>query len=99
MTEQDEKQAATEEAQGVRGFLQRKDIEISFQRYAIDALSAMAQGLFASLLIGTIFNTIGNLSGVAAFNDIGAFATAVAGPAMAVAIGFALMMTLDVALS
>ena len=39
-------------------FLERKDIEISFQRYAIDALSAMAQGLFASLLIGTIFNTI-----------------------------------------
>lgn len=74
----------------VRDFLKRKDIEISFQRYAIDALSAMAQGLFASLLIGTIFNTIGNLSGVTVFNDIGAFATAVAGPAMAVAIGYAL---------
>lgn len=74
----------------VREFLKRKDIEISFQRYAIDALSAMAQGLFASLLIGTIFNTIGNLSGVTVFNDIGAFATAVAGPAMAVAIGYAL---------
>ena len=75
---------------GVAGFLARKDIEISFQRYAIDALSAMAQGLFASLLIGTIFNTIGNVSGVTVFNDIGAFATAVAGSAMAVAIGFAL---------
>ena len=74
----------------VRDFLKRKDIEISFQRYAIDALSAMAQGLFASLLIGTIFNTIGNLSGLTLFNDIGAFATAVAGPAMAVAIGYAL---------
>ena len=71
-------------------FLARKDIEISFQRYAIDAMSAMAQGLFASLLIGTIFNTIGNLSGVALFNQLGEFATAVAGPAMAVAIGFAL---------
>ena len=75
---------------GLAGFLARKDIEISFQRYAIDALSAMAQGLFASLLIGTIFNTIGNLSGVTVFNDIGAFATAVAGPAMAIAIGHAL---------
>ena len=71
-------------------FLERKDIEISFQRYAIDALSAMAQGLFASLLIGTIFNTIGNLSGITVFNDIGVFATAVAGPAMAIAIGHAL---------
>ena len=75
---------------GFKAFLARKDIEISFQRYAIDALSAMAQGLFASLLIGTIFNTIGNLSGVTAFNDIGAFAMAVAGPAMAVAIGHAI---------
>ena len=71
-------------------FLKRKDIEISFQRYAIDALAAMAQGLFASLLIGTIFNTIGNLSGLTAFNDIGAFASAMAGPAMACAIGRAL---------
>ena len=78
------------EKHGVAAFLERKDIEISFQRYAIDALAAMAQGLFASLLMGTIFNTIGNLSGLAVFNDIGAFATAVAGPAMAVAIGYAL---------
>ena len=74
----------------VAQFMARKDIEISFQRYAIDALSAMAQGLFASLLIGTIFNTVGNLSGVTFFNDIGAFASAVAGPAMAIAIGFSL---------
>ena len=77
-------------AGGIARFFERKDIEISFQRYAIDALAAMAQGLFASLLIGTIFNTIGNLSGVTAFNDIGGFATAVAGPAMAIAIGHAL---------
>lgn len=88
MTVESEK-AQTEQG-GVRGFLARKDIEISFQRYAIDALSAMAQGLFASLLIGTIFNTIGNVSGATVFNDIGAFAMAVAGPAMAVAIGYAL---------
>ena len=32
-------------------FLKRKDIEISAKRYGIDALGAMAQGLFASLLI------------------------------------------------
>lgn len=72
------------------GFLQRKDIVISFQRYAIDALAAMAQGLFASLLIGTIFGTVGDLSGVSFFSEIGAFAKSVAGPAMAVAIGYAL---------
>lgn len=79
-----------ERKSGFSAFLARKDIEVSFQRYAIDALSAMAQGLFASLLIGTIFNTIGNVSGIAAFNDIGAFASAMAGPAMACAIGHAL---------
>lgn len=42
-----------------KGFLRRKNIEISVQRYLIDALGAMAQGLFASLLIGTIMKTIG----------------------------------------
>ena len=47
----------------VSAFLARKDIEVTFQRYAIDALSAMAQGLFASLLIGTILNTAGTQLG------------------------------------
>ena len=74
----------------VTAFLARKNIEVSFQRYAIDALSAMAQGLFASLLIGTILTTVGDLSGVGFFNEIGTFAKSVAGPAMAVAIGYAL---------
>ena len=73
-----------------QSFLERKDIHISFQRYAIDAFGAMAQGLFASLLIGTIFSTIGGLTGIAALDQIGGFAKAVAGPAMAVAIGSAL---------
>ena len=43
----------------VKGFLKRKNIVISAKRYGIDALGAMAQGLFCSLLIGTILNTIG----------------------------------------
>ncbi len=42
-----------------KSFLRRKNIEISVQRYLIDALGIMAQGLFATLLIGTILNTIG----------------------------------------
>ncbi|MEG0825582.1 MAG: PTS sugar transporter subunit IIC [Raoultibacter sp.] len=71
-------------------FLRRKDIEVSVQRYAIDAMSAMAQGLFASLLIGTILSTIGDLSGIAFFGEVGTFAKSAAGPAMAVAIGYAL---------
>ena len=40
-------------------FLERKNIEISLKRYGIDALGAMAQGLFCTLLIGTILNTLG----------------------------------------
>ncbi len=74
----------------VKGFFKRKDIEISVQRYLIDALGAMAQGLFASLLMGTILSTIGQQCGLPLLVDIGDFAKSAAGPAMAVAIGFAL---------
>lgn len=58
--------------------------------YFVDAMSAMAQGLFASLLIGTIISTIGTQLNVQLLTDIGNFAKAMAGPAMAVAIGYAL---------
>ena len=74
----------------VRDFLKRKNIEISAKRYGIDALGAMAQGLFCSLLIGTIIKTLGQQLNVQYLIDIGAYAMAVAGPAMAVAIGYAL---------
>ena len=46
-------------------FLKRKNVEISFKRYGIDAMGAMALGLFASLLIGTIFQTIAENVGTA----------------------------------
>lgn len=58
--------------------------------YFVDAMSAMAQGLFASLLIGTIIGTVGSQCGVQMLVDIGLFAKSMAGPAMAVAIGYAL---------
>ena len=85
----------------VKAFLKRKDIEISIKRYGIDALGAMAQGLFCSLLIGTIINTLGTqfhigflTNTVATINGIdytvGGLASAMSGPAMAVAIGYAL---------
>ena len=60
------------------------------KRYLIDAMGAMAHGLFASLLIGTIFNAIGLIPGMDLFAKIGAAAAGVAGPAMAVAIAFSL---------
>lgn len=74
----------------VKNFLKRKDIVISGKRYGIDALGAMAQGLFASLLIGTIISTLGERFGIELLVTIGGYAKAVTGEAMAIAIGFSL---------
>jgi len=74
----------------VREFLEKKDVTISAHRYVIDAMSAMAQGLFASLLIGTIIETLGSQLNIQFLIDAGTFAKSVAGPAMAVSIGYAL---------
>ena len=76
--------------ENVKDFLTRKDIVITPQRYLIDALGAMAQGLFASLLIGTILKTLGQQAGVEMLVTIGDYASAMSGPAMACAIGYAL---------
>ena len=84
-----------------QAFLKRKNIEISVQRYLVDALGAMAQGLFCSLLIGTIINTVGQQFEIAWLNapvavvsgveyTVGSLASAMSGPAMAAAIGYAL---------
>ena len=84
-----------------REFLARKDIEISLRRYGIDAMAAMAQGLFCSLLIGTIIDTIGTQLEIAFLTQplvsirdstytVGGLAAAMSGPAMACAIGYAL---------
>ena len=71
-------------------FLKRKDIVFSAKRYGVDAMGAMAQGLFASLLIGTIISTLGTQLGLPYLEEVGGYAKAMAGPAMAVAIGYAL---------
>ena len=82
-------------------FLKRKDVIISAKRYGIDALGAMAQGLFCSLLIGTIINTVGKQFNIGFLTStvatiagvdytVGSLASAMSGPAMAVAIGYAL---------
>jgi len=89
----------------VKGFLERKNIIFSAKRYGIDALGAMAQGLFCTLLVGTILNTIGQQFGIDFLNRIivtlkagdsiisytvGGLASAMVGPGIAVAIGLAL---------
>ncbi len=75
---------------GFRAFLKRKNIVISTRRYGINALGAMAQGLFCSLLIGTIVKTLGQQLGLSFLVTAGGYASAMSGPAMAVAIGYAL---------
>ena len=74
----------------VKEFLKKKDIEFSLKRYFIDALGAMAQGLFASLLIGTIISTIGTQFNIPVLVEIGGYAKSAQGTAMAIAIGYAL---------
>ena len=89
----------------IRAFLRRKDIVFSAKRYFIDAMGAMAQGLFCTLLVGTILNTIGQQFHVGFLNavivtigkgdgavnyTIGGLCSAMVGPGMAVAIAGAL---------
>lgn len=54
-----------------QAFLKRKNIVLSAKRYGIDALGAMAQGLFCSLLIGTIVKTLGEQTGLTFLVDVG----------------------------
>ncbi len=82
----------------VKAFLKRKDIEFSARRYFNDALSAMALGLFASLLIGLIIKTIGEQTAIlfgenpfsAFFFDSGSTAMGLMGPAIGAAVAFGL---------
>ena len=74
----------------MKDFLKRKNIEFSARRYGIDALGAMAQGLFCSLLIGTIVKTLGQQLSIDFLVDVGGYCSAMSGPAMACAIGYAL---------
>lgn len=90
MTEKNTQTNTTNEPGKFKAFLKRKDIEFSWKRYFIDAMGAMASGLFASLLIGTIIATLGQQLNIQALIDMGTFAKGVAGPAMAVAIAYAL---------
>ena len=71
-----------------------KTVKRYLGRYFIDAMSAMALGLFASLLIGTIFGTIGKYVSVSwiadIFNTIAEYAKASTGMAIGVAIAYRL---------
>lgn len=74
----------------VKEFLKKKNVNITVQTYLIDALGAMAFGLFASLLIGTIFDTLGQQLHIESFNVIAQYAKSATGAALGVAIAHAL---------
>lgn len=76
----------------MKAFLQRKKIDLSWKTYFVTAMGAMAQGLFASLLIGTILGTLGSWTGWEFLNEIAAFAknNYVVGAAIGVAVAAAL---------
>lgn len=71
-------------------FLKKKHVEISVKKYFIDAMGMMALGLFASLLIGTIFKTIGTEFGLKWMLEVAEYATSATGATMGVAISLAL---------
>lgn len=77
-------------------YLEKKNVRPSAKLYFVDAMGAMALGLFASLLIGTVFSAIGMIPGLGFFGEVGAYCgydpshKEVYGAAMAVAIAYAL---------
>lgn len=74
----------------VKEFLKKKNINITVKTYLIDALGAMAFGLFASLLIGTIFGTLGDKTQFALFHTIAEYCKSATGAALGVSIAYAL---------
>lgn len=71
-------------------FLKKKGVNITVRTYLIDALGAMAFGLFASLLIGTIFGTLGEKTQITLFNTIAEYCKSATGAALGVSIAYAL---------
>lgn len=71
-------------------FLRRKNVMLSAKIYFVDAMGSMAFGLFASLLIGTIFNTLAGKLSWEWLAEIAKYSTGATGAAMAVAIGYSL---------
>ena len=85
----------------IKAFLARKGVVCSFRQYGVDALGAMAQGLFCTLLVGTILNTLGQQLHIGFLTapvvsvgtvsyTVGGLASSMVGPGIAVAIGTAL---------
>ncbi|HZG71365.1 MAG TPA: PTS sugar transporter subunit IIC [Chondromyces sp.] len=74
----------------MREYLHKKGVTLSPRVYFIDALSYMALGLFGSLIIGLIINTIGEQLDWPFFMEMGKLAMSLMGPAIGAAVAFGL---------
>ncbi len=73
-----------------KSFANRKGVTLSPKAYFIDAMSSMALGLFASLLMGTIFGTLAKYTAWAPLGDMSSFASNATGAVLGIAIAYAL---------
>ncbi len=74
----------------IKEFLVKKNVNISFKTYGIDALSYMSFGLFSSLIIGLIIKEVGTKIDMQVLIDIGTFAMQTTGASIGVAIAYSL---------
>lgn len=54
----------------IRKFLRKKDVELSGKKYFVEALGAMALGMFSTLITGSILNMIGQQLNIKFLTDI-----------------------------
>lgn len=76
--------------QKIKAFCEKKGVKPSAKTYFVDAMGSMALGLFATLLIGTIFETLGTYTHWALLTEIAGYAKACTGAALGVAIAYTL---------
>ncbi len=74
----------------MRSLLAAKGVRPSLHTYFVGAMSAMALGLFSSLIIGLIIQTVGEQAGIAFLVDAGTLAMDMMGPAIGVAVAHSL---------
>ncbi len=74
----------------MNSYLRKKNVEISLQRYGIDAMNAMALGLFGSLIVGLILKNLGVWLAIPFLSEIGVFAQGMMGAAIGGAMAYAL---------
>lgn len=75
----------------IREFLKKKDVELSGKKYFVDALGAMALGMFSTLITGSILNMLGQQLSIKFLTDtIWPIARDITGAGIGVAIAYSL---------